>query len=154
MYPAAALLPLSLPRSEMVISRPPSGAGEAPVRRARWARIEGSSMPAAAAPATSGGSKFEASSTGRAVVPGASPVPRPSGPQPGSAPRASTKTRRSWSMIFPHLIVHPPFSLPPLWADVPRDPDIRRGLLAGIITEHHAFARRECAVWRGPVRGN
>jgi hypothetical protein len=53
MYSAAALLPLSLPRSEIMTSRPPSGAGEAPVRRARWVRIEVSSMPAAAASATS-----------------------------------------------------------------------------------------------------
>jgi hypothetical protein len=36
-YSAAVLLPLSLPRSEMVTWRPPSEAGETPVRRSRGA---------------------------------------------------------------------------------------------------------------------
>ena len=91
MYSAAALLPSALPRSEIVTSRPPRVAGEAPVRCDRCLRIEDSSIPAAAASATFGGSTFEVSSAVRAVVSlccavvlGASPVP----PSPaGSPPR-------------------------------------------------------------------
>ncbi|HLL97534.1 MAG TPA: hypothetical protein VK276_00575 [Rubrobacteraceae bacterium] len=39
------------------------------------------------------------------------------------------------------LIAHLPSSLLPLRSDVPHDPDIRRGLLAGIITERLAQQR-------------
>ena len=55
MYSAAALLPSTLPRSAMVTAPLSSGAGEAPVRRARCVRIEASSIPAAAASAMFGG---------------------------------------------------------------------------------------------------
>jgi hypothetical protein len=58
-------------------------------------------------------------------------------PQPRNAPRASAETRRILlSVIFgARSILHPPSSLPPPWYDVSRDSDIRRDLLAGIITE-------------------
>jgi hypothetical protein len=76
MYSAAAFLPSALPRSEIVTSRPPRGAGAAPVRWARCARIEGSFTPAAAASAALGGSAFETSWSARAIVLDASPDPR------------------------------------------------------------------------------
>src|SRR5829696_3004372 len=68
-----------------------------------------------------------------------SPVPSPSGPQLGSAPTTRAETRRSLSVFF--LIAHLPSSLLPLRSDVPHDPDIPRGLLAGIITERLAQQR-------------
>ena len=85
------VLPLSLPRSEMVRSRSPSETGTYPVRRARCLRIELSSTPAAALSATLSGSAFEAS------------PPVPPLPQPGSAARA--QTRRIWRVILPPLLV-------------------------------------------------
>ena len=54
MYSAAAFLPPSLPRSEIVISLPPSSeTGASPVRCSRCSRTEASSIPGARAFATS-----------------------------------------------------------------------------------------------------
>src|SRR5215211_4733127 len=99
MYWAAALLPSSLPRSAIVVAPPESGAGEAPVRRARSSRSEASSISAAAASATfdGDGSEPEASSAGCQGVFEALSAPSSSvRAQPvRSTPRTSTKTSRT-----------------------------------------------------------
>jgi hypothetical protein len=46
------------------------------------------------------------------------------------------------SVIFgARFFLHPPSSLPPPWYHVSRDSDIRRDLLAGIITERCVSVR-------------
>jgi hypothetical protein len=127
MYSAAALLPSSLPRSEILTSRPPTLAGEAPVSLARCSRMEASSIPAAGASATSAGSGVEDSWAVRALVSGASPGIPPSDPQPRSAQTTSAQTRSAPGVIFgPSLILCTP---PPT-------------LVAGIISEGRAMHRR------------
>src|ERR671917_77276 len=134
MYSAADLLPPSLPRSEILSSRPPTVAGEAPVNLARCSGMEVSFTPAAAASATPADSAAGASGAVRAVVSGASPGVPPSGPQPRSAQTTSAQARSAPGVVFgPSLI---PRSRPP-------------ALVAGIISEGRVAYRREDVVWRG-----
>src|SRR4051812_5155061 len=98
MYWAAAFLPSSLPRSAMVTSPLESGTGEAPVRRARFVRIEASSILAAASLAAfdAGVSATEASLAGCAAA--VWTLPAPSSPAPWRPPqlvRSAPSTRQS-----------------------------------------------------------
>src|SRR5918998_656682 len=68
MYWAVAHLPPGLPRSAIVTAPLGSGAGETPVRAARFLRTEASSISADTASATVGGFGFEPSEAARAVV--------------------------------------------------------------------------------------
>ena len=100
MWPAAALLPATLPRPAIVTAPPSSGAGEAPTGWDRCMRIEGSSISAATASATLGSSVLEVSPTVRAVVLGMLLAHSSRGPHPRSDPKASTKTKEGSSIAM------------------------------------------------------